>query len=123
MNIIIVSLLTVKFMADNAKAKAGRKVIEEDVRRSKPDSDHTDCSRPVSCTLSDRSNYCMTWDMLQMHSGHSITTHSHDIYPWKPDKLHVFSIFVLILKHKKFRARNKYANINPGVFFLHLLPV
>jgi len=30
LNIILVSMLTVKFLADNAKAKAGRKVIEED---------------------------------------------------------------------------------------------
>jgi hypothetical protein len=40
LNILIVSLLTVKFLADNAKAKAGRKVIEEDVRRPNAEAKH-----------------------------------------------------------------------------------
>jgi hypothetical protein len=39
LNIIIVSILTLKFLADNAKARVGRKVIEDDVRHSNSGSD------------------------------------------------------------------------------------
>jgi hypothetical protein len=101
LNIILVSMLTVKFLADNAKAKAGRKVIEEDVRRSIHFRSSANFSRPVSCTLSDRSK-------LLYYLGHApnadarrgITTRPHHIYPWKTDNLHVISIFVVILMHK-----------------------
>jgi len=80
LNIILVSMLTVKFLADNAKAKAGRKVIEEDVRRSIHFRSSANFSRPVSCTLSDRSNYCITWDMRQMQMLGVASPPVHTIY-------------------------------------------
>ncbi len=46
LNIIIVSMLTVKFLADNAKQKAGRKIIEEDVRRPSAEAKHMLTAQP-----------------------------------------------------------------------------
>jgi hypothetical protein len=101
LNIIMVSILTIKFLADNVKAKAGRKIIEEDVRRSDFGFDQvlTSPARFLVHYLIDQttvsSGTCANADTRQ-----SITTRPHHIYPWKTDNLPVFSIFVVILMHK-----------------------